>query len=74
MVLENLDPLQPNRFSILQYLDKLTPTKRKGRYHCPICGGNDFTINPKNGLFSCWQRRYGLLLHVTGYPMRDRNR
>jgi putative DNA primase/helicase len=41
-------------FSILNYIDKLTPAKGKDRYDCPVCGGNNLTVNPKNGKYKCW--------------------
>lgn len=42
-------------FNILDYLDKLTPNeKQKGKYYCPVCGGNDLSIHPKTGAYSCF--------------------
>lgn len=41
-------------FDIRNYHDRLTPTKRKHRYECPVCGGHSFTINPKTGAYKCW--------------------
>lgn len=41
-------------FSILSHLDKLTPARGKNRYHCPVCGGNNLTIDPKTGEYQCW--------------------
>ena len=41
-------------FDIRDYHDRLTPTKRKHRYECPVCGGHSFTINPKTGAYKCW--------------------
>jgi putative DNA primase/helicase len=40
-------------FSILDHLDKLTPTKGKNKYICPVCGGNDFAVG-KNGAYHCF--------------------
>lgn len=40
-------------FSILDHLDKLTPTKQKGKYLCPVCDGNDFAVG-KNGAYHCF--------------------
>ena len=40
-------------FSILDYLDELEPSK-DGKYICPACGGNDFSINKNNGAYTCW--------------------
>lgn len=41
-------------FSILDFLDTLEPVKGSGKFLCPACGGNDFTINKNNGAYSCW--------------------
>lgn len=41
-------------FSILDFLDTLEPVKGSGKFLCPACGGNDFTINKTNGAYSCW--------------------
>jgi hypothetical protein len=40
-------------FSILDFLDLLEPTKG-GKYLCPACGGNDFSVNKDNGAYTCW--------------------
>jgi hypothetical protein len=40
-------------FSILDYVDELEPSK-DGKYICPACGGNDFSINKGNGAYTCW--------------------
>ena len=40
-------------FSILAYLDKLTPAREKGRYICPGCGGHNLTV-AKDGAYQCW--------------------
>jgi hypothetical protein len=40
-------------FSILDFLDTLEPSK-DGKYICPACGGNDFSINKNNGAYTCW--------------------
>lgn len=42
------------KFDILAYIDALEPTKRKNRYICPVCGGNDLTVDPKTGKYQCW--------------------
>ncbi|MCP2729864.1 DUF5906 domain-containing protein [Limnofasciculus baicalensis] len=45
---------QENRgFNILDHLDKLTPTKTKGKYICPVCGKNDLSVSSK-GAYQCW--------------------
>jgi hypothetical protein len=41
-------------FSILDYIDQLEPSNEPGKYQCPACGGNDFTVNKTNGAFNCW--------------------
>ncbi len=41
-------------FNLLNYIESLTPTKEKGRYICPVCEGNNFTVNSKSGAYSCW--------------------
>ena len=40
-------------FSVLDFLDLLEPTKG-GKYLCPACGGNDFSVNKDNGAYTCW--------------------
>jgi hypothetical protein len=40
-------------FSVLDYVDELEPSK-DGKYICPACGGNDFSINKNNGAYTCW--------------------
>jgi hypothetical protein len=40
-------------FSILDHLEQLEPSKG-GKYICPACSGNDFSINKKSGAFKCW--------------------
>jgi hypothetical protein len=32
----------------------LEPSNEPGKYRCPACGGNDFTVNKDNGAFNCW--------------------
>ena len=41
-------------FSILDFLDQLEPSKESGKYMCPACGNNDFSVNKKNGAYTCW--------------------
>ena len=41
-------------FSILDFVDSLEPSDEPGKYRCPACGGNDFTINKGNGGYNCW--------------------
>ena len=40
-------------FSIQDHIEKLEPAKGKGRYVCPACQGNNFTIG-KLGAYQCW--------------------
>lgn len=42
-----------NNFSILDHLGKLTPAQGKNRFVCPACNGNDLTLNPSTGAYSC---------------------
>ena len=41
-------------FSILDHLEQLEPSNEPGKYQCPACGGNDFTVNKNNGGYNCW--------------------
>jgi hypothetical protein len=41
-------------FSILDFVDQLEDSPEKGKYMCPACGGNDFTVNKANGGYNCW--------------------
>ena len=41
-------------FDIRDYTDALIPTKEKGKYICPECGGNNLSINPRTGAYKCW--------------------
>ncbi len=41
-------------FSILAHIDKLQPAKGSNRYICPVCDGNDLTIDPNTGKYQCW--------------------
>ena len=38
--------------NILDHLDKLTPSKG-GKYHCPVCDGNDLSIHKESGATTC---------------------
>jgi len=49
--------LERKTFDIRDYADRLTPAKGKNRYICPVCNGNDFTIEPKSGKYQCWNNR-----------------
>lgn len=41
-------------FNILDHLETLTPARGQNRYYCPVCNGNDFTINPETRAYQCW--------------------
>jgi hypothetical protein len=41
-------------FSILDHLEQLEPSNEPGKYHCPACGGNDFTVNKNTEAYNCW--------------------
>lgn len=41
-------------FSILDHLDQLEPSNEPGKYNCPACGGNDFTVNKNTEAYNCW--------------------
>ena len=41
-------------FSILDFLDQLEKSNESGKYQCPACGGNDFTVNKNTGGYNCW--------------------
>lgn len=48
------DIWQNKTFSILEHIDKLEPAKGSDRYICPVCGGNDLTIEVRSGKYQCW--------------------
>ena len=41
-------------FSILEHLSKLEPSDHAGKYICPACGGNDFSVNEETGAYNCF--------------------
>lgn len=41
-------------FSILDHLTKLEPSEHPGKYICPACNGNDFSVNEENGAYNCF--------------------
>lgn len=43
-----------NHFSILDYLENLTPTGAQHRYICPACQGDNLTLHPETGAYKCW--------------------
>lgn len=42
------------KFDIRDHLDKLTPAKGKNRYICPVCEGNNMTVDPNTAEYQCW--------------------
>lgn len=42
------------KFDIREHIDTLTPAKGKNRYVCPVCSGNNLTIDPNTGEYQCW--------------------
>jgi hypothetical protein len=42
------------QFDIRNFIDQLTPAKGKNRYICPVCAGNNMTVDPKTGKYQCW--------------------
>ena len=41
-------------FNIREHIEKLTPAKGENRYICPVCAGNNLTIDPESGKYQCW--------------------
>jgi hypothetical protein len=41
-------------FSILEHLGKLEPSDHAGKYICPACDGNDFSVNEETGAYNCF--------------------
>lgn len=42
-------------FDIRNHLDNLEPNpKEKGKYICPVCGGNDLAISAQTGAYNCF--------------------
>jgi hypothetical protein len=46
--------LAPMSFSVLDHLEQLEPSNETGKFVCPACGGNDFTVNKTTGGYNCW--------------------
>ncbi len=42
------------QFDIRNFADRLEPTKTKGKYICPKCGGSNLSINQETGAYSCF--------------------
>ncbi len=49
---ETLSDRQP--FDIRNFIDRLTPAKGPNRYICPVCEGNNLTIDPNTSEYQCW--------------------
>jgi len=45
---------QKPTFDIRDHEEKLKPAKERGKYYCPVCDDDNFTINKKTGAFTCW--------------------
>ncbi|MCT7986445.1 helicase superfamily 3, partial [Laspinema sp. A4] len=45
---------QISSFDIRNFIGNLKPAKGKNRYYCPVCGGNNLSVDPKNGSYQCW--------------------
>jgi len=43
-----------DRFDIRNFTERLTPANGKNRYVCPVCNGNNLTIDSNSGEYSCW--------------------
>lgn len=41
-------------FDIRNHLDRLTATKERNRYICPVCDGNNLSVEAKTGKYRCW--------------------
>ncbi|MFM7408336.1 MAG: DUF5906 domain-containing protein [Cuspidothrix sp.] len=41
-------------FDIRKFLDQLSPAKGNNRYICPVCQGENLTVDPKTGEYQCW--------------------
>jgi len=41
-------------FDIRNFAESLKPAGKKGRYLCPVCNGNNLTIDDKTGKYQCW--------------------
>ncbi len=42
------------KFDIRNFIDQLEPSKTKGKFICPVCGGNDLSIVPETGKYRCF--------------------
>ncbi|UKP01431.1 DUF5906 domain-containing protein [Nostoc sp. UHCC 0870] len=41
-------------FDIRNFQDQLEPSKEKGKYICPVCGGHNLSIVPETGKYQCF--------------------
>lgn len=41
-------------FDIRNFQDQLEPSKEKGKYICPVCGGHNLSIVPETGKYRCF--------------------
>jgi len=41
-------------FSILDHLEALEASNQPGKYLCPACNSNDFSVNKTTGGYNCW--------------------
>ena len=54
IITNNSQSSQGSSFDIREHYGKLEPANEKNKYICPVCGGNDFSINPKTGAYYCF--------------------
>lgn len=48
---------QFEKFDIRNFIDQLEPTKEKGKYICPVCGGHNFSYDKSEPpVFTCWNK------------------
>jgi energy-coupling factor transporter ATP-binding protein EcfA2 len=60
-------------FDIRDYIDHLEPTKKKGKFICPGCGGNNLSINPRNGAYQCFNGCENKDIREAIAPRRNRD-
>jgi Virulence-associated protein E len=65
--------------NILDYLDKLTPSKN-GKYFCPVCDGNDLWIHKESGATQChnngcsWQDIMDKINPLPNQPQQEKGK
>lgn len=42
-------------FNIHDYIERLTQSNKKGRYHCPVCQSPNFTVRKEDSRGTCWE-------------------